>query len=575
MNYTTLPLDALKPASLNVRKRGGKQADDLMPSIRSLGLLQPLIVRPKCTGYEVVAGQRRYQALTKLAETGEGLTDVPCVVMDKEDDAKAIEASLAENLARLPMDEIDQYKAFAALKKQGLSVEDIASRFAVTTRMIEQRLAIANLIGPILTAYRKDEISASTVRVLTMASTQQQKAWWALFKDEDSYAPQGRALRAWLFGGEDIPVENALFDVAAYEGAIVSDLFSEDRFFDDADAFWTLQNQAIAASRETHLEDGWQEVTILDVGSHWSKWQHVKMSKKEGGRVYIVPSHNGAVALHEGYLTEKEAAKREKAKAGDTETKTDKPELTKALQTYLDLHRHAVVRHKLLAHPQTALRIGLAQMIAGSSLWDVRPDKQKAGREDIAESLEANTAQIAFNEERRKLQALLGIEAGGSDTLTPQHKDWNSEERALHLYAKLTQMSDEEVMRLLVFVVAECLPSGGVLVEALGFQLDASLASHWSPDDTFFDLLKDKEAINAILKEVGGKATADAHVSETAKLQKKLIRQHLDGSRKPHKPDWQPRYASFPMKAYTKRGGIEAIERAKAVEAALGFEPMS
>ena len=220
MKLEHIELNDLKISPANVRKKGGKESGDLVPSIRSLGLLQPLLVRPNCEGYEIVAGQRRYHALCRLAE--EGTNDpVPCIVMDDEDDAAAIEASLAENIARLPMDEIDQYKAFAALMKQGLSVEDIANRFGISERLVTQRLAIANLIGPILTAYRKGDIAAQTVRILTMATKSQQKKWMALFTSEDERAPEGYRLKCWLFGGAEISTEAALFDLAEYKGNIV------------------------------------------------------------------------------------------------------------------------------------------------------------------------------------------------------------------------------------------------------------------------------------------------------------------------------------------------------------------
>ena len=82
-----------------------------------MGLIQPLLVRARSDGFEIVAGQRRYLAMKKLNADGSPETDtVPCVVMDATDDAAAIESSLAENVARLPMDEVDQYEAFAALK---------------------------------------------------------------------------------------------------------------------------------------------------------------------------------------------------------------------------------------------------------------------------------------------------------------------------------------------------------------------------------------------------------------------------------------------------------------------------
>ena len=215
MELQHIKIDDLKTTAINVRKKGGKDIDDLVPSIRSLGIIQPLLVRKNCEGYEVVAGQRRYHALVKLSQESE-IDPVPCIIMSEGDDALAIEASLAENIARLPMDEIDQYRAFSALVKEGKSVDDIASQFGITQRLVQQRLAIANLISPILTLYRNEDIQGETVRILTMATKRQQKAWLALYNSEDEYAPQGHALKSWLFGGADIRITNALFDVNDY-----------------------------------------------------------------------------------------------------------------------------------------------------------------------------------------------------------------------------------------------------------------------------------------------------------------------------------------------------------------------
>jgi hypothetical protein len=89
-------------------------------------------------GFEVIAGQRRLNACRIIAEDGE-IDPIPCLVMAEGDDAAAIEASLAENVERLPMDEVDQYKAFAKLVKQGHGTDDIATTFGITPRMVAQR----------------------------------------------------------------------------------------------------------------------------------------------------------------------------------------------------------------------------------------------------------------------------------------------------------------------------------------------------------------------------------------------------------------------------------------------------
>ena len=320
MTLQHINLDDLAPAAINVRKRGGKSCADLVPSIRSLGLLQPLLVRRNGQGFEVVAGQRRYHALCQLAdERAEGTRaePVPCVVMAEGDDAKAIEASLAENIARLPMDEIDQYKAFAALIKTGSTATEIADRFGVTERLVTQRLAIANLIGPILTAYRKEEIDPSTIRVLTMATQAQQKKWLELFRSDDVWAPTGRALKHWLFGGATVPLGNALFDVDASGLKLIGDLFGDDQYFADSEAFWQHQSGAVAEIAEGFREGGWQNVVVHDIGEHWQSWNFEKVSKEDGGEVHITIARDGEVEVHKGVLNRDVLRKRQKANDPD------------------------------------------------------------------------------------------------------------------------------------------------------------------------------------------------------------------------------------------------------------------
>jgi len=570
MELQYIKIENLKTTNINVRKVGGKDIADLLPSIRSLGLLQPLLVRKNCEGYEIVAGQRRYNALIKLAEESE-IEAVPCIVMKAGDDAKAIEASLAENVARLPMDEIDQYKAFAALIKQDKSASDIAAQFGITERLVKQRLAIANLISPILTLYRKSDIHGETLRILTLASKRQQKAWLELFKSEDEYAPQGNALKSWLFGGANIPVANALFDVADYKGAIVSDLFGDKSYFADSQKFWPLQNVAIAETKERYLADGWCEVAVLAQGTFWSSWDFKETSKKDGGRVYVQIANDGEVTFHEGYLTSKEAKRLENVSNGiDAEKPTERPELTKAMQNYLDLHRHSAVRLELLNHGDIALRLAVAQMIAGSDLWTIRADAQKANTDVIATSLATNKAEGKFGDERQIIRDLLGWSIDTSNTIAPTKNDWQRRDDVHETFAKLIELDDGNVTRILTFIVAETLANGSAMVEVLGNSLSVDMAESWQVDETFLDLARDKEAINAMLKHVGGKRVADGNISATAKVQKKIIAGYLDGTRQPQKKannkKWQPRYMDFPMRSYTKRGGIEAIENWKAVK---------
>ncbi|MCF8708520.1 ParB/RepB/Spo0J family partition protein [Rhizorhapis sp. SPR117] len=551
MKLDHLSLEQLKLSPLNVRRKGGKDIADLLPLIRRHGIIQPLLVRPNCEGFEIIAGQRRYNSLLALA--GEGIAEpVPCIIMEDGDDARAVEASLAENIGHLPMDEIDQFKAFAGLVQKGMTAADIAAHFGVTERLVHQRLAIANLIEPILNAYRREDISADTLRSLTMATQRQQKAWWKLFKSADEYAPQGRALKEWLFGGSQIPVGNALFDVASYTGAIVSDLFGEERYFADSEAFWRLQGEAIAQARDAYLEKGWAEIVILDIGQHWQGWDYVKAARTKGGKVYVTCTRDGEVAFHEGFLTAKDARKKEKAQAASPECRVERPELTQTMQNYLGLHRHAAVRTELLAHPGIALRLATAHIIAGSSLWTVRPESQRAANNAIAESLAASKAEAAFAETRTAIAALLGIESEDGGTLVSSGI-YGCGYGLTDIFRALLQREDEAVMKVLSFAMAETLAAHSPVVETLGALLHTDMRAWWTPDETFLDLLRDKDAINAIVREVAGGRRAEAHTASTAKVQKKIIADSLTESRQNGGESWQPRYMAFPAAGYTAR----------------------
>jgi len=109
MELMHIPLTELKIAKTNVR-HGVKKADykDLIPSIKERGILQPLLVRPNGEGYEIVAGRRRFLAACEAEKDGTAIEAIPCAIMAKGDDAAALEASLIENVAHLPMDEMDQ-----------------------------------------------------------------------------------------------------------------------------------------------------------------------------------------------------------------------------------------------------------------------------------------------------------------------------------------------------------------------------------------------------------------------------------------------------------------------------------
>ncbi|WP_051497729.1 ParB/RepB/Spo0J family partition protein, partial [Candidatus Contendibacter odensensis] len=402
MELNRIPLEQLTVSGVNVRTHGATDGlDSLAASIQAQGLLQPLLVRSAADGegFEIVAGQRRFLACQRLAQDAP-VEPLPCLVLDATDDGAALEASLAENLERLPMEPFDQHEAFAQLVRRGQGVATLAARFGVTERLVKQRLALANLSDAIKREVRKGAVSLADAQLLALATPKQQKAWFKLYRDQEQWAPLGAQLKAWLCGGEAISTEVALFPLESYTGRIVADLFAEASYFDDAALFWTLQHQAIAALRDQRLAEGWAKVEVLETGGYFRSWEYQRTGKREGGWVWIVPRPTGEVVCHEGFLPLKEARRQARQTAGvEGEAANDAPKATRseipqALQNYVALHKVAAVRYQLTQNPALALRLAVASLIGGATNWSVRGDRTPPHGPTVEVSVQSGAALI-------------------------------------------------------------------------------------------------------------------------------------------------------------------------------------
>lgn len=554
-----MKLDFIDLGKLSISKtnmRYAKKAPDvadILPTVRARGVLVPLIVRPNCAegAFEIVAGARRFTAATIVASEKGEAEPMPCAILEEGDDAAALEASLIENVARRDADEVTQWVTYTRLVREGRSIADISDTFGMPEAMVKRILALGNLLPRIRSLYAKEKISAGTVRHLTMASKSQQRAWLALFDDANAYCPQGQQLKNWLFGGGAISAVHALFDVEASGLAIIADLFGDERYFADSDAFWTAQLAAVEERRSRFLDDGWSEVVVLPKGEYFREWEHRHAAKRKGSRVYFEVRDSGEVDIHEGYVTAKEAARLEKGEKIEAAPKVLRPELTSRMQTYVDLHRHAAVRAELTGHPAVALRLMVAHAIAGSHLWNVRVQPQSAKDDDVRESVEVSRAEAVFDEKRRAVLALLGFDAE-----EPTVTGGNPMSLA-DLFQRLLDLPDRAVMDVIAIVMGETLSAGSAAVEAVGLHIGIDMTAWWNADDAFFDGLRDKEVLTALVAEVGGAEVAAANAKEKGATLKAIVRDHLDGSNGRTKVEgWVPKWMTFPPAAYTERDGV-------------------
>ena len=237
----SIPLHRLEPSPANVRKtEAGKSAfAELKASIAAHGLLENLVARDIGPAedlgerFAVIAGARRLAALNELA--GEGVIEVnhpvPCRIV--ANGAADGEISLAENVVRVAMHPADQVEAFGALALAGATVADIAARFGVSERIVEQRLRLGHAAPELLDAYRENAIDLETLKAFAVTTdTARQMAVWEQVKDQ-GYRPTGWQIKRMLTD-DRIPAGAALaryVGIDTYEaagGPVLRDLFADE-----------------------------------------------------------------------------------------------------------------------------------------------------------------------------------------------------------------------------------------------------------------------------------------------------------------------------------------------------------
>ena len=157
-----LPVRELSVNPSNSRRETSLDAvRELSGSIAKYGVLQPLCVRRRGRGYEIVSGERRLRA-AKLA----GLTDVPCIVLDVgEEESAAI--VLVENLQRRNLDFIEEAEALKRLRElYKYSQEDIARLIGRSQPAVANKLRLLRLPPELLFAVREAGLTERHARAL-------------------------------------------------------------------------------------------------------------------------------------------------------------------------------------------------------------------------------------------------------------------------------------------------------------------------------------------------------------------------------------------------------------------------
>jgi ParB family chromosome partitioning protein len=143
----------------------------LAGSIGSVGVLQPLIVRPLADGrYELVAGERRWRAAQRA-----GIERVPAVIRTSPEDER-LQAALIENMVREDLNPVEEARACAALVDDlGISKEELARRVGRSRAAISNLIRLLDLPDPVLSLLERGELSEGHGRAILQVADQERR----------------------------------------------------------------------------------------------------------------------------------------------------------------------------------------------------------------------------------------------------------------------------------------------------------------------------------------------------------------------------------------------------------------
>ncbi len=152
-----IPIDQLEPNPNQPRQVMG-DLSELMASIAEKGIIEPVVVRQRGRRFQIVAGERRYQAAVQV-----GLREIPIVIREV-DDNEIIEIALIENIQRKDLTAFEESEALQSLAERcGYTHEDMARRLGKSRTSITESLALNNMPDEVKNLCRLADIHSKSV----------------------------------------------------------------------------------------------------------------------------------------------------------------------------------------------------------------------------------------------------------------------------------------------------------------------------------------------------------------------------------------------------------------------------
>jgi len=194
VGYREVPVAAIRPNPYQPRETFDEEAiGALADSIREVGLLQPVLVRPAGDGFELVAGERRWRAARRV-----GLQVIPALVRETDDNT-ALEQGLVENLQREDLNPLEEAAAYQQLIEDfGLTHEQVAARVGRSRAAISNTLRLMQLPPSIQRSVREGQLTMGHARALlgTPDRAFQESLAKRIVKDDLSVRQVEQAVRA-------------------------------------------------------------------------------------------------------------------------------------------------------------------------------------------------------------------------------------------------------------------------------------------------------------------------------------------------------------------------------------------
>jgi ParB family chromosome partitioning protein len=164
-----VPIDQVDPNPNQPRQVMG-DLSELMASIAEKGIIEPIIVRQRGRRFQIIAGERRYQAAVQV-----GLRDIPIVIREVDDD-EIIEIALIENIQRKDLTPFEEAEALHSLGTRcGYTHEDMARRLGKSRTSITESLALNNMPDEVKNLCRLADIHSKSLLLQVVRQGDPQK----------------------------------------------------------------------------------------------------------------------------------------------------------------------------------------------------------------------------------------------------------------------------------------------------------------------------------------------------------------------------------------------------------------